>query len=162
MLFQPLIKKVKPGILISLAETWLSRLQMDVHHNFSGLTKNQRPSNLGNKKVGHGIFKMLEDQTTCIFGTLTLDGSNFSSMKMDSLSTSKTTRFLMSLEEEMLKVTMFKSGERMVQKLKSGQFCMKIKSKEEEDEELTSNSILKSTDHSILFQNCQWEELLHA
>jgi hypothetical protein len=50
---------------------------------------------------------MLEDLTTCISGTLTQDGSNFSSMKMDSSLMSRTTRFSMSEEEEMLKAKMF-------------------------------------------------------
>ena len=45
------------------------------NHRCSGSTKDQRPSNLGNTRAGHSIFRMLVDLTTCKCGTPTPDGS---------------------------------------------------------------------------------------
>jgi len=128
---------------------------MDESLSSGGLTKNPRPSNLGNKKVGLGTSKVLEDPKTCKLITPTLDGSNFSDSKMIALLTLRTTRFLMLLEEEMLKETMSKYGRRMAQRLRNGLFCMKIRLKEQREEERTHSSVLISTDHSTFSQDCQ-------
>lgn len=63
----------------------------------------------------------MEDIATCKLTIPTLDGGNSSDMTVDlnSLSTSKG-RFLMSLEVEILKETMFKVGKRITQLLRSG------------------------------------------
>jgi hypothetical protein len=65
-------------ILIFLAETWSSRLQMDAIHNFGGSIKRPKPSRIGKTRDGHSISKVLEDKETCKLGTPTQDGGKCS------------------------------------------------------------------------------------
>jgi hypothetical protein len=114
--------------LISLEETWLSRLQLNPERlNFGGLIKRPKLSRIITTKDGHGIFKVLENKPTCKLGTLILDGGNSSDMRTTHLLMLRTTKFLMFQEEEIEKVTMFKLGERTIQLLRNGPLFIKIK-----------------------------------
>jgi hypothetical protein len=62
----------------------------------------------------------VEDHLKCSFTIPTQIGGNSSDMSMIILSTSKMTRFLMYQEAEIKKLTQFKYGRRMDQKLKLG------------------------------------------
>jgi hypothetical protein len=124
---------------------------MDVHLSSSGSIIDQELSNHGNTRAGLGISKMLEDQTTCTYGTQTLDGSSSSSMiaKVNSSSMLGTRKFLMLLVEEILKETMFRSGRRMDLRLSNSQSSMKTRKRRLKLLVKMKNSALKSTNHSI-------------
>jgi hypothetical protein len=93
----------------------------------SSLITGQKPLNLNKIKDGHLISKVLVELITCKCGIPILDGSNFSDMRINSSSMSKTSRFSMLQVEEIKKVTMFKSGERMDPRPNNGLFSMKTK-----------------------------------
>jgi len=125
--------------------------------------KRAEPLGLCTERIGLGTFKELENQATCKLITPTQNGSSYSSLMDQTLSSISTTiRFLMLLEEEMKKATMFKSGEETSQRLNNGNSSMLTKLKSLLPKDLIKSMVWKETDHSILSQSFQWKELLNA
>lgn len=125
--------------------------------------KRVEPLGLCTERIGLGTFKELEDQATCKLITPTQNGSSYSSLTDQTLSSISTTiRYLMLLEEEMKKATMFKSGEETSQRLSNGNSSMLTKLKSLLPKDLIKIMVWKETDHSILSQSFQWKELLNA
>jgi len=143
-------------ISISLEEEWSSRLLLLTDKLSSGgSTKRPKLSRTGRTKDGHGTSQVLEDQITSKLGTPTQDGGKSLDTKTTLLSISRTTRLLMFQEEEIQKVTVLESGERMVQRLNSGLSSIKIGPRNQEHKALTQELVLISIDHSTSNQECQ-------
>lgn len=145
----------------TLAVNWLSKLQMDMMSKCGSSISRPKQSRVGNRNLGLWTSEVLEDKVPCKFGKLTQDGGNSSNTKTKALWISEE-RFLMLLEEEMLKATKFKPGSPMVQKLRNGQCSMKIRKIKERQKAWTKTSDSRSTDHSTSFLKWDLTELLNA
>jgi hypothetical protein len=93
---------------------------MALRHSNGGLTKSQRPLRMLSIRTGPLISKVQEDQTIFKLTTPTPNGSNSSDMNHKTLSTLKTTKFLISKEEEMLKDNLFGYGRDTTVPIKDG------------------------------------------
>lgn len=122
------------------------------------MIKNLRLSNLNKRLIFHGILQAQVNKLIFKFGTLTVVGGNFSNMMVKTLEMSKTIKFLMSKEEKMPKVKVFRYGTDTMDLIKNGNLfiLMKLQKKLIKDLIKTLGSIL--IDHSSLCQKCLWEE----
>jgi hypothetical protein len=93
---------------------------MEERHKYSGSIRNQRLLSLSNTEAGHSISKVLEEQTTCKCGIPILDGSKSSNIKVTTLLTSRTIRFLKFKERKMLKDRKLESMEETINLIRDG------------------------------------------
>jgi len=100
---------------------------MDAELKCGSMISIPKPLRTSKTRAGLGTSLVLEDPTTCMLITPTLNGGSCSNQKESSLSILKTERFLMLLEEKMKKVTTFKSGRKMAQRHSNGLLSMKTR-----------------------------------
>ena len=106
--------------LISLVETSSSKHQTVKRVRYSSSTKNQEPSNPNATMVGHLTSNPPDVIPTCKCGTPTQDGGNSSDIVDRTLSMLKARKFLMFLEERILKVKIVKSGQDIMDQTRDG------------------------------------------
>jgi hypothetical protein len=108
--------------LILLVTTCLSRQETDSHLKNFSLTKRQEQSNLRELRVMLGQSLVKEEATILLYHPQILHGTNFSNgmNHQDHSSMLRTTRFLMLLEEKMLRLQMSMLRRRMGLQLKNG------------------------------------------
>jgi len=82
-------------------------------------------------------------------------GGNFSDLKVSSLSTGRTIRYLMSMVVKMRKVDQPKSGPNMVELTRDGRFFILISNQRFQPKDSIKNSDSTSTDHSTSDQDFQ-------
>jgi hypothetical protein len=116
--------------------------------------KDPRPSN-PDLTTNLGTLEVQEKPTTCKSGAPTQDGGKSSDIEDGTSKTLRTTRFLMLLEEKMLKVKRLSSGEDTTNLTKDGELPMltKLESIKRVVFTETSDGIL--IDLSISDQECQ-------
>jgi len=90
-----------------------------------------------------------ERATTCRSGAPTPTGGRSSNMRVNTLSTGRMEKFLMSKEERMLKDKQFGPGRDMVELTKDGRSSILINLVKNQLQDLIKSSVSTSADHSI-------------
>ena len=124
-------------------------------HKCSGSIRDPRPSSLSGREVAHSTSKTQEGPLTCNWLAPTPAGSNSSNTKEETSSMSRTTRFLMSQEQEMPKVKTFKFITDIIVPTSDGTSSISTRRRKILPEESTDGSDSITTDHSTLCLDCQ-------
>jgi hypothetical protein len=95
---------------------------------------------------------MLEDPTTLEHTALMVNGTKYGDSHQTTSRTQRTTNLLTSKEEEMLKVKQFGLGNHTTVRTNNGTFFI---SKIRKQIRQKSTEVSRSTNHSLLFQECQ-------
>jgi hypothetical protein len=145
-------------LILSITETWLSKLQMLETLKYGISIKDLKPSRLSST-ISHGTSRTQEELTTCKCGALTMDGSNTSSMTDHSSAMfKKAANVLVFINQRMLKPLKLESRVEITRlSTKNGRSFMLIRLKlEPKDSTRTLDST--SIDHSTLSQDSQCTE----